>query len=309
MAHEAMDSDFVVQSNHNTEQPTPAELLIVNQGTVSPLQPTPADVANSQGRPLLLQSTPPDVVSSQGRAHLLQPLLPEVFSSQGVPLLPQPPPQAVDPHGGPPVLQQAPTQVTSSQEGPPLLQPAPQVSIDLTEVELSEGNVENLNRGASEEHRPGSSADRSAEASSLDPISGFISGLQRLHGIFEFLRPPISDHSVGPLRARRRRGTNSYRTRARTSQRTGSARSRAPLDTYFQVSRTQPVLIATSYGVETRNPVTNDMQGSSSSGSDSDGSTEEEDSSVQVSLTIPCSLKDLFLLAKKLNKVRAYSLI
>lgn len=56
-------------------------------------------------------------------------------------------------------------------------------------------------------------------------------------------------------------------------------RSRAPLDAYFQVSRTQPQLPTTSHGSETRNPVSEDLQVSSSS--DSDSSTEYEEVVVQ----------------------------
>ena len=54
-------------------------------------------------------------------------------------------------------------------------------------------------------------------------------------------------------------------------------RSRAPLDAYFQVSRTQPHLPTTSRDSETRNPVSEDLQVSSSSNSDSDSSTEFEE--------------------------------
>lgn len=54
-------------------------------------------------------------------------------------------------------------------------------------------------------------------------------------------------------------------------------RSRAPLDAYFQVSRTQPHLPATSNDSETRNPVSADLQVSSRSDSDSDSSTENEE--------------------------------
>lgn len=58
-------------------------------------------------------------------------------------------------------------------------------------------------------------------------------------------------------------------------------RSRAPLDAYFQVSRTQPHLPETSYDSETRNPVSEDLQVSDSSDSDSDSSTEHEEGVVQ----------------------------
>ncbi|XP_017724205.1 PREDICTED: E3 ubiquitin-protein ligase RFWD3 isoform X2 [Rhinopithecus bieti] len=203
-------------------------------------QPASADVASSQGGPALLQPVPADVVSSQG---------------------------------GPLILQPAP-EVIGSQVTPPLLQPAPQLSIDLTEVEvLGEDNVENINPRTSEQHRQGSDANHTIGASSLHSMTNFISGLQRLHGMLEFLRPSSSNHSVGPMRTRRRVSA-SRRARAGGSQRTDSARLRAPLDAYFQVSRTQPDLPATTYDSETRNPVSEDLQVSSSSDSDSDSSAE-----------------------------------
>lgn len=133
-----------------------------------------------------------EVVSSQGEPHLLQPASAEVDSSQG------------EPH---------------------LLQPTSEVSIDLTEEEdlSGEGNVENTNPGASEARRQGSGANRVIRVASVDSMSTFISGLQRLHGMLEFLRPPLN-HNVGPVRARRRRGSTSRRARAGGSQRTASAR-------------------------------------------------------------------------------------
>lgn len=155
------------------------------------------------------QPAPAEVVTSQEGPPLLQPALAEVVSSQG----------------GPPLLQPAPAEVVSTQGDPHLLQPAPQVSIDLTEeVELlGEENVQNINPGTSEEHRQESGATHTVRVSSLESVSSFLSGLQRLHGVLEFLRPP-SDHNVGPVRARRRRGTASRRVRAGGSQRTDSAR-------------------------------------------------------------------------------------
>lgn len=172
------------------------------------------------------QSALDEVASSQGGLLLLQPPVAEVVSSQGGPLLPQPAPtEVVISQGEPPLLQPAPAEELSSQGGPHLLQPTPQVSIDLTEeVELlGEENVENINPGASEEHRQGSGDNRMMQEASLDSMSSFINGLQRLHGMLEFLRPP-ADHTVGPLRARRRRRSASRRARAGGSQRTASAR-------------------------------------------------------------------------------------
>nr|XP_058135706.1 E3 ubiquitin-protein ligase RFWD3 isoform X2 [Dasypus novemcinctus] len=176
--------------------------------------------------------------------------------------------------------QPASAEVVSSQVVPPLLQPAPQVSIDLTEeVELSrEESVENINPETSEEDRRQSDTNPTVQVSSLDSMNSFISGLQRLHGMLEFLRPPPSDHSVGPVRARRRRRVSaSRRTRSGGSQRIDSARLRAPLDAYFQVSRTQPHLPTVSDQSDRRNPVSEDLQVSGSSESDSDSSTEYEE--------------------------------
>ncbi|XP_064129849.1 E3 ubiquitin-protein ligase RFWD3 isoform X2 [Loxodonta africana] len=171
-----------------------------------------------------------------------------------------------------------PAEVVNSQTGLPLLQPAPQVSIDLTEEGAPSGeeSVENIDPGASEEDRRGSGANPTVRVSSLESVNTFISGLQRLHGMLEFLRPPPSNHSVGPVRIRRRRGSAVRRARPGGSQRTDSARSTAPLDAFFQVSRTQPLLPAESYP-ETRNPVSEDLQVSSSSSSDSDSSAEDEE--------------------------------
>lgn len=61
-----------------------------------------------------------------------------------------------------------------------------------------------------------------------------------------------------------------------------SHRLRAPLDTYFQVSRSQPHLSAISDNSETRNPVSEDLHLSSGSDSDSDSSAENEEVVAQV---------------------------
>ncbi|XP_003481836.1 E3 ubiquitin-protein ligase RFWD3 isoform X1 [Sus scrofa] len=249
MAHEAMEYELQVQLDHHAAE-----------------QSAPAEVVSSQGGPLLPQLPPDQVVSSQ----------------EGPPVFPPAPADVVSSQGGPPLLQPPPDEVVSSQGGLPSLQPALQVSADVTEeVALSgEESVENIRPAASEEHRRGSGAPHTAQVSSLDSMNTFISGLQRLHGMLEFLRPH-SDHSVGPVRARRRRSSASHRARAGGSQRTSGGRSRAPLDAYFQVSRTQPHLPETSYDSETRNPASEDLQVSDSSDSDSDSSTEHEEGVVQ----------------------------
>ncbi|XP_030154416.1 E3 ubiquitin-protein ligase RFWD3 [Lynx canadensis] len=181
---------------------------------------------------------------------------------------------------GPSPLRPLPAEVAGNHGGPPPLQPAPRVSADPTEeVErLGEDGAEDVHPGASAERGQGPGVNRPVQVSSLESMNSFLSGLQRLHGMLEFLRPP-SDNSVGPVRARRTRGSASRRSRPGASQRTDRARSRAPLDAYFQVSRTQPQLPTTSHGSETRNPVSEDLQVSSSS--DSDSSTEYEEVVVQ----------------------------
>lgn len=63
---------------------------------------------------------------------------------------------------------------------------------------------------------------RVLRVSSLDSVNSFISGLQRLHGMLEFLRPSSSDSYVGPVRLRRRGSARRIRTGG--SQRTDGAR-------------------------------------------------------------------------------------
>ncbi|XP_068383928.1 E3 ubiquitin-protein ligase RFWD3 isoform X1 [Eschrichtius robustus] len=245
MAHEAVKYDLQVQLDHGAAQ-----------------QPAPPEVVSGQGGPPLLQPSHTEVVSSQEGPPLFEPAPAAVVSSQG----------------GPPLLQPSPDEVVSSQEGLPLLQPAPQVSIDVTEELPGEETVENINPGVSEERRQESGANHTAQVSSLDSTNGFINGLRRLHGMLEILRPTL-EHRVGPVRTRRRRSSASQRARAGGSHRTNNARLRTPLDAYFQVSRTQPYSPATSYDSETRNPVSEDLQVSGSS--DSDSSTEYEEGVVQ----------------------------
>ncbi|XP_012868140.1 PREDICTED: E3 ubiquitin-protein ligase RFWD3 [Dipodomys ordii] len=177
---------------------------------------------------------------------------------------------------GDPTEPPAPAVLVSSQEAPPPLQPALPESVDLTaEVE----GVENSNPETSEEHRHMSDANHRNRVSSLASITNFITGLQRLHGMLESLRPLPSNlnHSGGPVRIRRRRESALHRARGGASQRTGNARSRAPLDAYFQVSRTQPQLPAASSDSETRNPRSEDLHVSGGSHSDSDSSVENEE--------------------------------
>lgn len=193
MAHEAMEYDLQVQLDHGAAD-----------------QPAPAEVVSSQGGPPLLQPPHSEEVSNQEGPPVLLPILAEVVSIEG----------------GPPLLQPIPEEVINSPERVPLLPPIPQISVDLTEeVELSgTETVGNLSPGVLEEFRLESGANRTPQVPSLDSMNSFISGLQRLHGMLEFLRP-TSDRSVGPVRARRnRRSSASRRARAGGSQRTNSAR-------------------------------------------------------------------------------------
>lgn len=223
MAQEAMEYDVQMQLDHNAlGQLAPAELVssLLRQPL---LQPAPANVVSSQEGLLLLRGAPGEVVSGQEGLLLLQGAPGEVVNGQeGLLLLPAAPAEVVSSQERPHLLQPAPAEVVNSQGEPHLLQPAPQVSIDLTE-EVEEENVENINPGTSEEHRQGSDANPTIQVASLNSVSSFINGLQRLHGMLEFLRPP-SDYSVGPVRARRRRGIASRRARTGGSQRTDSAR-------------------------------------------------------------------------------------
>lgn len=153
-----------------------------------------------------IEQTTPTEVTSQG-APLLQPTFAEVANSQG---------GALD--------QPAPAEVVSSQDGLPAPQPMPPASIDLPEeVQPSEGNMETVNPGTSEERRQGSGANQTVRAATAVSMNNFISGLQRLHNMLELLRPPTSNHSVGPVRMRRRAGSI-LRARTGGSQRPHSAR-------------------------------------------------------------------------------------
>lgn len=203
---------------------------------------TPTEVI-SQGAPLL-QPAPDELANSQGGA-LVQHAPAEVPSSQG--------------------------EVPSSQGGLPPQQPAPPAAVGLMEE-----NTELVNPGASEEHRAGPDANHTVQTAVS--MNNFISGLQRLHNMLEWLRPPPSDHSVGPVRPRRRRAASVLRARAGASQRPEGTRLRTPVYAYFQVSRSQPYVPTTAHNVETRNPT---------SGTDSDSDTSAENEEVVVQAEEP----------------------
>ncbi|XP_005345715.2 E3 ubiquitin-protein ligase RFWD3 isoform X2 [Microtus ochrogaster] len=236
MAQEAMDCDLQVPLDGTTGQAAPTD--VTSQGPPL-LPPAPAEAVSSQGG-ALGQHVPAEAVSSQGGA----------------------------------LGQPAPAEVVSSQGGLPLLQPVPPASIDLTEdAQLSEGNVEAVTPGTSEARRRGSGANESIRAATAVSMNNFISGLQRLHNMLELLRPPPSNHSVGPVRVRRRTGSV-LRARSGGSQRPDGARLRTPMYAYFQVSRSQPYVPATAPDSQTRNPT-------SGTDSDSDSSAENEEVVVQ----------------------------
>ncbi|XP_066098979.1 E3 ubiquitin-protein ligase RFWD3 isoform X2 [Saccopteryx bilineata] len=278
MAYEAMEYDLEVELAHNAaEQHVPAE--VYSEGEL-PLQHVPAEVYSEVELPLQhipaevysegelpLQHIPAEVYS-EGELPL-QHIPAEVYSEGELPLLQSASAEVTE--GRLLLFQPAPAEVLNSQDGPDSLAPAPQVFIDLTEElePFREENVENINPGASEEHQQESGANHTIQVSSFESVN-YITGLQSLHGILEFLRPP-SDHNVGPVRARRRRVTASRRTRRTTgSQRTDSARSRAPMDAYLILSRSQLHLPTTSHDSGASNPVSEDLQVSSSSDSDTD---------------------------------------
>ncbi|XP_051024490.1 E3 ubiquitin-protein ligase RFWD3 [Acomys russatus] len=190
--------------------------------------------------------------------------------SQGAPL-PQPAPDELANSQGGTLVQHAPADMPSSQGGLPPLQPMPPAATGLMEE-----NMEVVNPGTSEEHHQGSGANRTVQTAVS--MNNFISGLQRLHNMLEWLRPPPSDQSVGPVRTRRRRAASILRGRAGASQRPEGARLRTPVYAYFQVSRSQPYVPATAHNLETGNPT---------SGTDSDSDTTAENEEVVVQAEEP----------------------
>ncbi|XP_008821195.1 E3 ubiquitin-protein ligase RFWD3 [Nannospalax galili] len=189
----------------------------------------------------------------------------EISSQRGPPLL-QPAPTEVVTSQEEPLLQPAPSEVVTSQGGPLHPQPVPPTSIELTEeVQFLEDNVDSIDPGTSEEHSQGSDANNAVQAGTSASMNNFISGLQRLHNMLEMLRPPPSHNSVGPVRARRRTGSTSQRSRVGGSQRPDGARLRTPVYAYFQVSRSQPYVPGTAYDSETRSPLSDTDSDSNSS--------------------------------------------
>ncbi|XP_006878924.1 PREDICTED: E3 ubiquitin-protein ligase RFWD3 [Elephantulus edwardii] len=177
----------------------------------------------------------------------------------------------------PPAEEPPSADVVDNQARLPVVQPPPQVSIDLTEEQppLGEQRVENVDTGPSREGGQQAGANPAAvREASLHSMTTFFSGLQRLHGMIEFLRPLPSNHSVGPVRVRRRTGSAPRRARPGGSQRTDNARSRTSLNSFFQVSISQSPLPA-SPSRQRENPASEDLEESSSSSSDSSAEDEE----------------------------------
>ncbi|XP_028624434.1 E3 ubiquitin-protein ligase RFWD3 isoform X2 [Grammomys surdaster] len=203
-----------------------------------------------------IEQAPPTEVISHG-VPLLQPVPAELVNSQGE--------ARVEPDSA---------EVVSSQGGLPTLQPVPPASTE--EVQPSEENMEIVNPGTSEERSEGSDADHAVGAARAVSMNYFISGLQRLHNMLELLRPSHSDHragSAGPIRTRRRTGPT-LRTRAGRFRRLDNARLRTPVNTSFQVSRSQPYPQAPA-------------RDSEASGTDSDSSSSGENEEVTVQAEEP----------------------
>lgn len=160
--------------------------------------------------------------------------------------------------------------------GGPRLQPVPQIPIvPIQPPIIAEMRIE---RAGGNDSRPvylrRLHSGRVLRVSALDSVSTFISGLQRLHGMLEFLRPSSSASSVGPVRLRRR--GSAHRIRTGGSQRTDGARPRAPLDAYFQLGRAR-IHVHSSVDSNTVNPVSEDLEESNNSESNSDSSTDSEE--------------------------------
>ncbi|XP_073163183.1 E3 ubiquitin-protein ligase RFWD3 isoform X1 [Lepidochelys kempii] len=129
-----------------------------------------------------------------------------------------------------------------------------------------------------------SGADEVVTVAESDPqlhAAPSLDGLQRLHGVLELFQLQAAQQITRQPPTRRTR----RRRRGGGSQRTISTRARAPLDSYFMVSRTQGSTTAASPPLETLHlPVGNSGHSSEEtlelSNSDSSSSTEEEDVAV-----------------------------
>lgn len=208
MAQEAMEYNIQVQVEHPASEQLVPDVFVTRPGQFLILPPH-VEVVSSQEGSLVIQPNRVEVVNRQEQAPLLQPTSAEGADSQGMP----------------PLLQPPPTDVGHRHFIVPLPPPAPQGSVSQPEeVGLAgEVPVETMDPGAPEQHGQIPAANHNFQEASLGSVSNFISGLQRLHGMLEFLRPPTAEHSVGPVRVRRR-GAASRRARIGGSQRTDNAR-------------------------------------------------------------------------------------
>ncbi|XP_074055617.1 E3 ubiquitin-protein ligase RFWD3 isoform X2 [Macrotis lagotis] len=174
--------------------------------------------------------------------------------------------------GGPAVdhQEEASAEVFVEQVDTPLL-PVAQVPIEVTEEVVSSGleNEEPVDLGAAAaEDAVGAGVNPVLPESTLNSVNSFIDRLQQLHGVLGLLRQP-SQQITQSVRTRRR--TVRLQRRAGGSQRTVDYRSRAPLDTYFRVNRTQSL-----QAPDPPNP-NDDDDGGDDDEEDDDDEEEEED--------------------------------
>ncbi|XP_038610727.1 E3 ubiquitin-protein ligase RFWD3 [Tachyglossus aculeatus] len=163
-----------------------------------------------------------------------------------------------------------PAEATGSQSGPPPL-PAPQEPREVAEeiVVLSGPEDEDPGPGAAgEEAADGATAYPILQDSALSSLNTFIDGLQRLQGALGLLRQQPAGQVARQPRTRR---ASRRQLRPRASQGPATNRSRAPLDSYFQISRTQQPSSARS------RPDSESVQELSSLDSDSSTTEEEEE--------------------------------
>ncbi|XP_007477568.2 E3 ubiquitin-protein ligase RFWD3 isoform X1 [Monodelphis domestica] len=175
-----------------------------------------------------------------------------------------------------------PAEAFVGQVDPPLL-PVPQVPIEVTEEVVSSGleNEENLDPGAiAAEDTIGADVNPGLPESALNSMNSFIDRLQQLHGVLGLLRQPSQQISQS---VRTRRRAVRLQRRIGGSQRTSDYRSRAPLDAYFRVNRTQPLLPADPPNPtdddndDDDDPGSEDIHVSSGSDTESNTSSEEEE--------------------------------
>ncbi|XP_051830603.1 E3 ubiquitin-protein ligase RFWD3 isoform X1 [Antechinus flavipes] len=157
----------------------------------------------------------------------------------------------------------------------PLL-PVPQVPIEVTEEVVSSGleNEETVELGAAAaENAVAAGINPILPESALNSMNSFLDRLQQLHGVLGLLRQP--QQLAQTVRTRRR--AVRLQRRAGGSQRTVDYRSRAPLDTYFRVNRTQSLQAAHLPNRNDDDPGSEDIHVSSVSDTESNSSSENEE--------------------------------